>query len=376
MRFLNYVFLLLVMSIFSSCSLLKVSVESGVIPLSKQELNTRMAVRGFYYDFTNGVEEVSDSIIKNTYNDEIKINALKLKLSATNVCTQTVYQTIPKSSLLDTWVFCKQLDVFCKTSDLNNLLGENYTWMQKEAEDQYKHISKIAKALCSHQEYQQLKDFVDHYVETHPQLDLSFSAVSTSRELIEYLQIPDSTYVQTVGSSAEVFNDLTDRLGVYNSQIRNQVAWQKDIWAIEWKQDTLAHQFLAKADSISVLLKDLAIIAQESPEMMGIIAIRMREELSPLVSDLNSGLYNTALQISSQREDFQKYMDEQRSFIVDDINKTGTAFIQETSDGIAHIIKKSAFMLILLVIVLVLVLFGMPFTIGFYIAKLKFRKKL
>ncbi len=375
MRLFNYLLLLVLIFCLYSCSLLKFSVESGIEPLPKQELNTRMAVHSFYQDFVKGMVLVSDSILQTTSNDTLKTNVLRLKIAATEICTSTAYQTVPKSSLMDTWVFCEQLDEYFASEQAKGLFGDYLPLYNYEMENQKNQIEKIAKSLYSGSQYKSLKSFVEEYAESHPQKSMDFSLVNTRPDLLTYLQIPDTSYVETVGSTPEVFNDLTDRISVYNTQLKNQISWQKEIWAIQWKGDTLATQFLSKADSISVLLKDLAIIAQESPEMMGIIAVRMREELSPLVADMSGGMKDAAMQLSRDREQLQQFIAEQRVVLVEDLNTTGSAFIKDTSEGIALIIQKSAFAIILLLIVMVVIIFGLPFTLGFYLAKAKFGKK-
>ena len=47
---------------FGSCSLLKVSVDTGNPPLPASEANTRMMTRGFYYDLADEIARTADSV--------------------------------------------------------------------------------------------------------------------------------------------------------------------------------------------------------------------------------------------------------------------------------------------------------------------------
>ena len=90
--------------------------------------------------------------------------------------------------------------------------------------------------------------------------------------------------------------------------------------------------------------------------------------------DFNKGMAANLAQLAKEREYLQVYLDEQRILIRKDLEESGKVLIQETTDSLAHFIKSISGVLIILVIVLAAVLFGLPFTIGYLLAKARFKK--
>ena len=168
---------------------------------------------------------------------------------------------------------------------------------------------------------------------------------------------------------------FTDRISVYNDQIKSQLSWEKELVLITFQDDSIAQPYLARIDSLSQMLNRLAIVAQESPEMMGVIAVRLREELSPIVSDLNSGMRSSIEELSNERAQLQEYLNTQRVLLRDDMTQSGKELIQETTDNLIRFIRQISWLIIIVVIVLVAIIFGLPFMLGYLLAKARFKNK-
>ncbi|GEM_PF-3558835 len=366
-------FLLLIVSL-QSCSLLKLQPEFAGEPLPKSTLNMRMAVRSYYSYFSGEVIRSADSIIASTSDDRIKAEAIRWKIGATSACAKRVYQTDSEIALVDTWLLTKQMDSFI-TNRGDSLFGDLSSIASDCASQLYLQMDDLAVSVTKREKYQQLASFVEKQPVPDELYNWQFVSIDTRPLLIAHLQVPDSTYLTTVGTGAEVVNDFTDRISAYNEQIKSQLAWEKDLVVLLLNNDSIAEPYLSRIDSLSTMLNRLAIVAKESPEMMGIIAVRMREELTPVIHDFNSGMSYNLNQLKQEREALQSYFDEQRLLIRDDLQASGKELIRETTDNLIRLVKRVSWMIILLVIVLVAVFFGIPFLSGYYLAKAKYDKK-
>ncbi len=360
--------------VFSSCSLLKFQPEFGTDPLPKQELNTRLAVRSFYKTFSGEVVQAADSIIHTTDNRDIIMQAIRWKGAATSACARTAFQSGSEIALVDTWLLTRQMDEYLQAHG-NEVFGELSSIAEDCAANLYNEIDQLAQRSNDEDHYKQLKSFVERHPLSEDISDWQFSKVDTRLDLIEYLEIPDSLYTTTIGTGAEVMNDFTDRMSVYNEQIQSQLGWEKELIMLTLDNDSLVEPYLARIDSLSQMLNRLAIVAEESPEMMGMIAVRMREELTPLVYDFNSGMRNSIYELAQEREQLQKYLDKQRVLLRDDLQSSGKVLIEETTDNLIRFVKNISWLIIIVVVVLVTVIFGLPFTLGYLLAKARFKPR-
>ncbi|MCG8579893.1 MAG: hypothetical protein MI866_08255 [Bacteroidales bacterium] len=358
--------------LLTGCSLLKFQLESPAEALPTQELNTRMAVRSYYKSFSGSVIQAADSIISLTDIQDIKVEAIKWKGAATGACTRTAFQTDAEIALIDTWLLARQMDEYLSANDL---FGRYSGIAQTCAVELHQKIDSLARRSNHKKHYEKLAAFVREYPLPDDLYEWQFSKFDTRPELIEYLQVPDSLYTSTIGSGAEVMNDFTDRISAYNEQIKSQLAWEKELILLTFENDTLVEPYLARIDSLSLMLNRLAVVAQESPEMMGIIAVRLREELSPLVYDFNSGMRNGINDLSREREQLQNYLDEQRVLLRDDLTESGKVLIEETTDNLIRFVRRISWLIVFVIIVLIGVIFGLPFTLGYLLAKARFKQR-
>ncbi len=359
----------------SSCSLLKFEPQFGTEGLSKKDLNTRMAVRSYYKSFTGQVIQAADSVVASSDDLNVKAEAIKWKGAATSACARTAFQSDAEIALVDTWLLTRQMDAYLQASGSTHF-GELSPIAEDCARELSYEIEQMAKRSNDKQHFQELLSFVEEYPLSSELYDWQFSQFDTRPLLIEHLEIPDSLYTSTIGTGAEVMNDFTDRMSVYNEQIQSQLAWEKDLIMLTLENDSLAEPYLARIDSLSQMLNRLTIVAQESPEMMGVIAVRMREELTPVLHDFNSGLRISIYELAREREQLQNYLNEQRVLLRDDIQQSGKVLIKETTDNFIRFIRKISWLIVFVVIVMIAVIFGLPFTLGYLLAKARFKSRI
>ncbi|WP_439183749.1 hypothetical protein [Carboxylicivirga taeanensis] len=371
---MKYKFILISLLIvsFSSCSLIKFQPKFGTDSLPKQELNTRLAVRSYYKTFSGEVIQAADSIANLSNDPDVKAQAIRWKGAATAACTRTAFQTDAEIALLDTWLLARQMEAYLQAEG-ENVFGELAPIAQNCAANLCDEIEYLAERSNDEGHFKQLRTFVEQYPMPTEITDWQFNKIDTRLKLIEHLGIPDSLYTSTIGTGAEVMNDFTERMSVYNEQIQSQLAWEKELLLLTLGNDSLTEPYLARIDSLSLMLNRLAIVAQESPEMMGVIAVRLREELAPVVYDFNSGMHRSITELSKEREHLQKYLNEQRVLLRDDLQSSGKVLIEETTDNLIRFIQNISWLIVIVVVILVAVIFGLPFTLGYLLAKARFK---
>ncbi|MBS2097394.1 hypothetical protein [Carboxylicivirga linearis] len=366
---------LIASAILSSCSLVKFNMENAATPLEAEDLNARMAVRSFYKDFSGKVIQIADSIYQSTDDLNLKTKTIYWKSGSTSACSRAAYQTDVEVALVETWLVARQMNHFFENEGKDYF--DKYTYMASEiSEELVWKIEKLAQGTREKENFNQLKDFVENY-EFYPITEKwNFERHDVRPDLIAHLDVPDSLYTKTVGTSAEVMNDLTDRLGIYNEQISSQLEWQKQLLLTTMEDSALITPYVARIDSMAATMRSLAVIMKESPEMLSMIAVRLREELEPMANDFTYGMQNSIVQLSKERDELQRYLAEQRVLLKADLEESGQVLIKETTDNLIRLIKSISWVIIILVVVLTAIFFGLPFALGFLLGKWRVQKKL
>lgn len=356
---------------FSSCSLLNVSIDTGVEPFAKKDLNTRLAVRSFAEDFKTQIISTADSIEANTEVLNEKQAAIQWKINSTSLVTRTAYQSIPEISLLETWVLTQAMVDFFNDSIADCYFGESTNLAQNVSVQQLANISQVASNIYSRKAYMERQVFVEEYAATHPFTSLDFSLGTVMEDFTSFLGIADTAYVQTIGSAAEVMSDMSERLTVLSAQTQVQIEWQKDLFSINNNTDSIASTVMAHMDSLAVFAEQMSNLAQSSPELMHDFLIQFQTIVSPMLQSMNTGMQQSFDELSQEREMFQLFVDQQRALAINEIATTGDQLIATTIDHVTLMLKQLSWLIIILAIVLTLVLFGLPFFLGYQFAKLK-----
>ncbi len=376
MKRIIQLFLIAIPIFFSSCSLLQVSVGSDVEPLTKNELSKRFTVRTFSSDFIFQVSSVADSIEASATLLDYKRNAIKWKLNVANTISPAAYQTKGDLALLETWIFCVRMNRFLHSDYANTLFGlENLTKVQACAALGEEQMQKSAKRLLSNAEYQSTVSFVDDYSKQNPFATLDFSLANIANEYREYMQIPDSLMLSELGTIPEVVGDLTERMEMYSKQVQRNMQWRSDAVKLNWENDSIAQKILQQSDTLAALLASLSEIARNSPEMATEIAANVNEQMQPVIKDVNDLMYNSLDLFNQQRDSIQKFIDQQRMALQQDIVTSGDSLMHSAADSLAHFVRKISLTIVLVVLLLIVMLFGLPFLLGYYIARLRYQSR-
>lgn len=375
------VLLFVSVSLISSCSLFKVDLNTGVEPLPAKELNTRILMHEFGIVFSNRVENLADSIIQTTTDKDIKLNALYWKINATAMSRQVIFQTVPYSSLVDTWTFCAQQSDFVDTGKGGDLFGDFQDKVIGVTRKLEEDVSLIARVVSTGREYNSYKKFVEAYAGEHPFDDVYFNRGSILSELNASLGIPDSVAVKTVGTMPETISDLSSRINDMADKVPKMAKWRTEAYLYESGVDSI--DVAALMDSLNMLAGQISYIAKNSPELIDSAIIQLNKQLTPLVNKLDRRWGETLWKLSEerlaliealdeQREALGEKLSEEREVIVGDLEVLSKELVEVSWIYLKQIIVRSLFIILLILIVML----GLPFALGYLTGKTLARRKL
>jgi len=376
----NVLTAILIVSLLSSCSLFNVDLNTGVEPLPSKELNTRILMHEFANDFSVKVEHVADSIIDTTEDIDMKLNAVNWKINAIAMSRQTIFQTVPYASLVDTWTFCRQQSDLFSKGQASDLFQEYQPAVQSLCGRLESEVRFIARLVSTDKDFRVYGNFVEGYAADHPLTDLNFSRGSLLSDLNEALGLADSVAISTIGTMPEAVSDLSSRLNSYSNSIPKLTRWKTEAYFYERGIDSV--DVKAVMDSINMLTSKISYLAEHSPELVDSAIIQLNYQLTPMVNQLDRKWTETLWRLEEERIALMASLDNQRvllsenvaderSIIMKDLNVLSKELVEQSWVHVKELIVKSLFLILLILIVML----GLPFGLGFFTGRLFGTKK-
>ena len=173
---------------FGSCSLLKVSVDTGNPPLPASEANTRMMTRGFYYDLADEIARTADSVAAASSEIPVRIRAIRWKMQATRAAVTAVMQSNPDVALIDTWLLCVRMDSAFRRLPDSLLFAGQTPLVRKVVARLDRKAEHLASTLLAPEKFALMQEFVGNYMQANPVTGSQFTPVNTTLPWIEFLQ--------------------------------------------------------------------------------------------------------------------------------------------------------------------------------------------
>lgn len=165
---------------FGSCSLLKVSVDTGNPPLPASEANTRMMTRGFYYDLADEIARTADSVAAASSEIPVRIRAIRWKMQATRAAVTAVMQSNPDVALIDTWLLCVRMDSAFRRLPDSLLFAGQTPLVRKVVARLDKKAEHLASTLLAPEKFALMQEFVGNYMQANPVTGSQFTPVNTT----------------------------------------------------------------------------------------------------------------------------------------------------------------------------------------------------
>jgi len=353
--------------IFQQCSL--ITIESKDDPLSTRELNARILTHEFGAEFYNMVDATADSIITQSDDGLIQLNALRWKINAVSECQSANFHAAPMYALIDTWVFTAQMTEFFKTGNGKTLFEDFQPVVVATSEELESAIKEITQSVTPTRDFSRHQQFVNEYVRSNPFETIAFTRESIKPEWQDFWGIDDSTAVESVGSLAQVVSDLTSRTTSFTEQVPSQAGWKAELMFRQTGMNT--DEIIATMDSLAQLIDQMAFVVENGPAMLDTTMIRMRQEMIPLIRAIDKKWTETLFIFSKERLEITKALQVERGAIMKDLDATSQALANRAFEYLKVLIRQ----ILIFAIIIIIVMLGLPFFMGFLVGKHLRRKK-
>lgn len=364
----RYIFLLACacLSLYS-CSLLKFTLDTGDEPLSSSQVNIRTMVRAFYKDFSGSLAQTADSIYRSTDSLEIKLRAIQWKIDATSQCADAAYGTIPEIALLNTWAMCASMNRYMSQAPDSALFGGLSPLARECAARLHEKIASVADQNLQQARYDKMKEFIALYADT--------GSPSSQQDLmlrwVDFLGIADSAYVVTTGSVAQSIADVSEKASGYSAQWGNELAWNKDLLTTRLSTQEVRREIRARMDSLQTQFDRVVAVAENAPSIASEMLDELNERFSELMGRADASMDRVFADVDRQRIELQAFADSQRVRLAADVDSLAVHAVSAAMDALPGVIGRLALYLTAAFVVL----FSIPFVLGYLIGRARGRKK-
>lgn len=345
----------------SSCSL--ITIEGAADPLPKREVNARFLTHEYITYFSALVEEAADSIIVETSVVQVQINALRWKIHANNAIRTTAFQTSPNAALIDTWTFIAQMKDFFTTGHGREMFVPHQDWVTNACDSLEDTYSRLVRSVTTPQNYAKAGEFVEFYVPEHPLEDITFKRPSTNNAMRNFLELPDSAAISTVGDLPQVMSDFSSRFSLFGQHMPKAVNWNTELFVKESGLDSIDMQ--ARMDSLAQLIDRISDVAERSPQIVDSALQNLSYHLRPVLREIDYQRVQTLDALSQERALISDVIVAERANIMEDLDKTVNSVVEKSWEQA----RKMIGMALVGLIVLAIVILGLPFGMGYIVGK-------
>lgn len=351
-----------------SCSLLKFTLSTGEEPMPKEEMNTRVMTRGFYYELSNDIAEAADSIAKDAPM-AVQVAATRWKIRSTRVAVTAAMQGIPDVALADLWILCRRMNTrFGLAPD--SLLFFDRTPIARATAERLDHKAEdLAREVLAPERFALMQRFVEVQSAENPATETDAS--NTTYAWMQFLKAEGVEPNYTTGTVAEVLADVNDRVSGQTQQISNSLGWSKDIIALQLQQDSMRHEIGAQLDSLERNFNRMVVVAEHIPEISDKMMQSVGDELSRFVSSVDSSVDNLFYETNRQRNELQSFITREREAMITDLRSSADEVVQNALDAVPGVVGEVVFY----VVFGVLLLLGVPFGLGFWLGGVRQRAR-
>ena len=349
-----------------SCSLLKFTLSTGEEPMPKEEMNTRVMTRGFYYELSNDIAEAADSIAKDAPM-AVQVAATRWKIRSTRVAVTAAMQGIPDVALADLWILCRRMNTrFSLAPD--SLLFFDRTPIARATAERLDHKAEdLAREVLQPERFALMQRFVEAQSAENPASETDAS--NTTYAWMQFLKAEGVEPNYTTGTVAEVLADVNDRVSGQTQQISNSLGWSKDIIALQLQQDSMRTEIGAQLDSLERNFNRMVVVAEHMPEISDRMMQSVGEELTRFISTIDSSVDNLFYETNRQRNELQAFITHEREAMITDLRSSADEVVQNALDAVPGVVGE----LLIYVVLGVLVLLGVPFGLGFWLGGVRQR---
>lgn len=201
-------------------------------PLPPQELRMRVETRQFAADFAAAVRRTADAIAAGSDDENVRINALRWKIGASEQARRAALRLDPQLALVDVWSLALQMDAFLRTGGGVNAFKAQQAIALETSAALVNSANSLAARLLTDDAFRRYGELVRDFTSAEPMTGLGMQRAPIAdrwRPVAAELGAP----LKTVGSVPEVIADASDRLDAYGQQMPDELRWRGDLYMTE-----------------------------------------------------------------------------------------------------------------------------------------------
>ncbi|MBY5992426.1 chemotaxis protein [Ferrimonas balearica] len=367
-----------------ACSLLEITLESGIEPLPQEQLNMRVFSRDFTHAFFSRVEHTADRIVvlelsaaqlsERPPDILIESHALMWKIGAEQALQRAIFQASPVAAMLDTWVLTVQMVEFFDTGAGQGLFGDYQHFAVEASRRLAREFERTAKGFQRSDDFERNRAFVARHAADNPIEDLTFARSSAFNDWLAERGISEFEAVTTFGTVPEVMSDISDRMAMITEQTPKILSWKSQLYALH--ADINVDEIQRTLAEMSATAHRFQLLMAQSPQLMHNLVKELNSELMPLLERLNDigdvKLAQLATErqalaqlVRNEREALNQMLAQQREAAAGDLD----TIAEHTVTVVFKELTKTLKGLILYFILFLLAVFFAPLALGVWLGK-------
>jgi len=324
------------------------------VKMSQVELGIRINEFGKF--FVSTVEESADEIIKNTDNEQIKMNALEWKINSIPQALQSLVILDPLAAGFDLYALSAQMYEFFKEGYGKNLFGSQQYIAIKASKEILNEIANISDDFRDKKYRREALEYLNVWIKENPIRNLQFNRKSTFDLMAKTLGAQDYNIGSTVGSIAEGVHDIRRQITFYTEFMPKHIKWQVEFAAHELLGDSTLEKTFNNFNRIVESTERITLVAEQTPALMKDIQLstltEMNKQLLIVLNTLSNEREIILATLSSERIAALKEINRERFETLDKLEQMTKGAINYSSIIAENLIDKIFIRLVILLMVI------------------------
>ena len=256
----------------------QITVDIPRNPLPPEEINIRIITRDYANHFMQSVEETADRIMAESTDYQVYANALQWKINALAEIQKSAFQPSPKIALIDTWTFSAQSAAFFRDGRGQDVFGQLQALAVESSSSLERQIERVSESVLPKKEFNRTREFIQEIIREAPIQSLSLYRESVLIRWSEYSGVDPSEVVTTIGTSPQVLENFTSRIGFYEETIPKRTRWMAQSYMLET-------DMVARMDNQFAQLNETGAALASTASVVGASFSRMEQQMIQFIAD-------------------------------------------------------------------------------------------
>jgi hypothetical protein len=303
------------------------------VNVTKEEMRVRTHLSALR--FAAIIEQMSDYIRDQSTDPDMRMGALKWKSNVVPIVYRAAFQLDPLIGLMDLAALSFQLEYYLTTGDGRSKFGDHQEVALAGLKQIRRDLIVQVEAVYKPVEDEGSGGYIDTWAALHPLTSPFVTRESIAPELIGRMKESGRGAVATVGTMADEFSALNDRMVIYTGQLPRQARWEAErILETRLPNQAVIDSLIREMRVAMTAVEDLRELKDRIPDLhTASVAVRL-----PIVERLLDSLdskYAEALVIMDERiAVFQAVIQQEREAAVRDLQGLGHSLLEDAQSSL------------------------------------------